>query len=279
MADAWTVVFEGWDPADEGRAEALCTLGNGRFATRGAAPESAADGVHYPGTYAAGCYNRSRDEIAGRHVENESVVNLPNWRTCASRSSDGDWVDLSPGTCVEHRLALDLRRGLLDPRGAVRRCRGPTHVDASAALRAHGAAVPGGSAHGVHGRELERQASGRVGHRRPVANSGVARYRDLAGRHLESSAPGNPTRARSCWSARTTRSQVLDRRGRQDHGTVPGRGVPECGPPRLRAGRGHALPGDGPRSCAPASPVAVEKIVALVTSRDLAVAEPAIAAV
>ncbi|HXV92528.1 MAG TPA: hypothetical protein VD813_04455, partial [Pseudonocardia sp.] len=52
MSDAWTLEFEGWDPADEGRREALCTLGNGYFATRGAAPESAADGVHYPGTYA-----------------------------------------------------------------------------------------------------------------------------------------------------------------------------------------------------------------------------------
>ena len=72
-------MFEGWDPADEGRREALCTLGNGRFATRGAAPESVADGVHYPGTYAAGCYNRLRDEIGGQVVENESMVNLPNW--------------------------------------------------------------------------------------------------------------------------------------------------------------------------------------------------------
>ncbi|MGA4923490.1 hypothetical protein, partial [Bacillus subtilis] len=51
MTDPWTLEFDGWDPEDEGRREALCTLGNGRFATRGAAPESVADGVHYPGTY------------------------------------------------------------------------------------------------------------------------------------------------------------------------------------------------------------------------------------
>jgi trehalose/maltose hydrolase-like predicted phosphorylase len=69
VADAWTVEFDGWDPADEGRREALCTLGNGRFATRGAAPESAADDVHYPGTYAAGCYNRLPDTShLQRHV-------------------------------------------------------------------------------------------------------------------------------------------------------------------------------------------------------------------
>jgi trehalose 6-phosphate phosphatase len=71
--DAWTLVLNGWDPADEGRREALCTLGNGRFATRGAVPESAADDVHYPGTYAAGCYNRLRDEVGGRVVGNPWV--------------------------------------------------------------------------------------------------------------------------------------------------------------------------------------------------------------
>ena len=54
----WLLIYEGFDPDEEGLREALCTLGNGYFATRGAWPESSADGVHYPGTYVAGCYNR-----------------------------------------------------------------------------------------------------------------------------------------------------------------------------------------------------------------------------
>ncbi len=33
-------------------------LGNGVFATRGAAEENRADGIHYPATYLAGAYNR-----------------------------------------------------------------------------------------------------------------------------------------------------------------------------------------------------------------------------
>jgi len=74
---AWSLEYDGYDPAEEGQREALCALGNGFFATRGAAPESRADSVHNPGTYAAGCYNRLRDEIAGHVVENESMVNLP----------------------------------------------------------------------------------------------------------------------------------------------------------------------------------------------------------
>ena len=40
----WSVVFGG-DEA-EGVREALCTVGNGYLATRGAVPEHRADGIH-----------------------------------------------------------------------------------------------------------------------------------------------------------------------------------------------------------------------------------------
>ena len=94
-ATDWLVVVDGWDPADEGRREAILTLGNGRFATRGAAPESCADGVHYPGTYAAGCFNRLRDTIGDRSVESESMVNLPNWLDLRFAVEDGPWFSLA----------------------------------------------------------------------------------------------------------------------------------------------------------------------------------------
>ncbi|MGA8017660.1 MAG: hypothetical protein WCA42_02215, partial [Desulfobacterales bacterium] len=42
--------------------ETLCTLGNGYFCTRGAAEEAEDDGIHYPGTYIAGGYNRMKTE-------------------------------------------------------------------------------------------------------------------------------------------------------------------------------------------------------------------------
>jgi alpha,alpha-trehalase len=58
-------------PGEERLREALCTLGNGYLATRGAAPEALADQVHYPGTYLAGGYDRQVSEIAGRTVESE----------------------------------------------------------------------------------------------------------------------------------------------------------------------------------------------------------------
>ena len=39
------------------------------------------------GTYLAGGYNRLQTEIAGRIVENEDLVNLPNWLSLSFRKT------------------------------------------------------------------------------------------------------------------------------------------------------------------------------------------------
>ena len=75
---SWALTYDGYDPAEEGLREALCTLGNGYMATRGAAPEAVVDDIHYPGPYVAGVFNRLTDEMSGRTVDNESIDNLPN---------------------------------------------------------------------------------------------------------------------------------------------------------------------------------------------------------
>ena len=70
--------LRGLRPGGEGLRETLCTVGNGRFATCGALPEVDADGVHYPGTYIAGCFNGVTNTIGDRSIETESMVNAPN---------------------------------------------------------------------------------------------------------------------------------------------------------------------------------------------------------
>ena len=109
----WVIAYQDFNPEQEGLREALCTLGNGYFATRGAVPESTADGIHYPGTYVTGCYNRLRTEIAGQTIENESLVNLPNWLTLKFRFEDGDWFDAEKENLLEYRQELDMRQGVL----------------------------------------------------------------------------------------------------------------------------------------------------------------------
>ena len=164
--------------------EALCTTGNGYFATRGAAPESAADGIHYPGTYIAGCYNELRTEIAGRKVANESLVNAPNWLPLTFAAEDGPWLGTDELDVLEHEQELDLRRGVLtrrlrirDGQGRITRatCRRFVHMGTAHLAALETTIVP-------------ENWSGRLRVRSElngtVENTGVARYRDLNSRHL-----------------------------------------------------------------------------------------------
>ena len=57
-ADEAVVAYDDFEPDEEGLREALTSTGNGYFCTRGAAEWEDVDGVHYPGTYAHGGYNR-----------------------------------------------------------------------------------------------------------------------------------------------------------------------------------------------------------------------------
>ncbi len=111
--DTWSLVYEGFSPHEEKLREALCTLGNGYFATRGAMANFSADNIHYPGTYLAGGYNRLKTEIAGKIVKNESLVNMPNWLLLNFRIEDEDWFDLSQVEIRFYRQELDIKNGIL----------------------------------------------------------------------------------------------------------------------------------------------------------------------
>ncbi|WP_214401436.1 glycoside hydrolase family 65 protein [Pseudonocardia lacus] len=270
--DPWTVVFDGWDPADEGRREALCTLGNGRVATRGAAPESAADGTHYPGTYAAGCYNRLVDEVAGVRVENESLVNLPNWLDLRIAVEDGPWVAMAGVRVLEHRLVLDLRRGLLSrvlrfADGAGRRTtvRQRRFVHMGRPFLA-----------GLHTVVTAEDWSGRLRVRSgidgAVTNSGVERYRDMAGAHLAVTATGRPEPDTVVLAARTTQSGTAI-------ATAARTRCSTGGPPVAVHEDDRRIALELALQLKAGEPVAVEKVAAVVTSRDPAVSEPVAAAV
>lgn len=110
---SWGQIYIGFDPEDEGRREALCALGNGYFVTRGAAPEAKTDGVHYPGTYLAGGYNRLKTKIAGKIVENEDLVNMPNWLCLNFRIQGEAWFQLNEVTIFFYKQHLQIKKGML----------------------------------------------------------------------------------------------------------------------------------------------------------------------
>ena len=181
----WIFAYDGFDPARQGLREALCTLGNGYFATRGAAEEAEANDVHYPGIYLAGCFNRLETTVGDRVVVNEDLVNLPNWLCLNVRLDDGPWFDLSAAEILAYRQELDLRNGLLTRRVRFRDPEGRTSFIRSLRLvhmsQPHLAVLRWTLlAENWSGRAILRSSLDGA-----VINAGVARYRQLNSKHLE----------------------------------------------------------------------------------------------
>lgn len=264
-----TWAYEGYRPAEERLRESLCTLGNGYFATRGALPECAADDVHYPGTYAAGCYNRLTSEVAGRRVENEDLVNLPNWLPLRFRVPGGPWLTPDTATVLDHRQTLHLAPGLLERRTRYALGEGRTlsvrqqrlvhmrdpHL---AALRTE--LTPENLTGEL---EVEAGLDGAVG------NAGVPRYRDLDGRHLTHVHTGTAVPGTVWLRCRTRTSDIRIGMAARLTAREP---VTDAHEPSHAVQRVTL-------SLAPGAPATVDKTVALHTSRDPAISDPLQAAV
>ncbi|MEV8550237.1 glycoside hydrolase family 65 protein, partial [Streptomyces glaucescens] len=261
--------YEGYCPAEERLRESLCTLGNGYLATRGALPECGADDVHYPGTYAEGCYNRLTSEVAGRRVENEDMVNLPNWLPLRFRLAERGWLTPETATVLGHRQIVHLDSGLLERHTryalgggrvlSVRQQRVVHMADPHlAALRTEF------TAENFAG-ELEVEAALDGG----VTNSGVARYRDLDGRHLTHVHTGTAVPGTVWLRCRTRTSDIRVGMAARLAAPAPVTDAHEDS----RAVQRLRL------SLTPGHTATVDKTVALHTSRDPAISDPLQAAV
>jgi alpha,alpha-trehalase len=181
----WSLVYDQFDPKNQGLREALCATGNGYFVTRGAFPWVMADETHYPATYLSGGYNRAQTEVAGRVIENEDLVNLPNWSALTFRIDGSDWFNIQAVTIESFRQCLDLFRGLLEVevvftdkqgrKSTLKTRRLVSMADQHLAgeelsLKAHNWSGPVEVLSALDGR---------------VINAGVKRYRDLNNSHLE----------------------------------------------------------------------------------------------
>ncbi len=272
---AWTLRYKDVAPQQEGLREALCTLGNGYFATRGAAPESRADGTHYPGTYISGCFNQLRTEVAGRAVENESQVNAPNWLPLTFAVGDGAWLGQGHTEVLSDRQELDLLRGVLIRRLRVRDDLGHqtlvtqrrfVHMAAAHLGALEMTIVPENWAGRLH---VRSEIDG------TVTNSGVPRYHELASRHL---VPGHACALPPdgmLLVVETSQSHIRiaeAARTRVFHDGVAVRADPAVSEQPGLIGQQFDI------DVAKRDKVVIEKTVAITTSRDRAVSEAGIAA-
>jgi trehalose/maltose hydrolase-like predicted phosphorylase len=110
----WELIYTDWNPQEQPLREALCALGNGYIVTRGAFEEVSIGGIHYPGTYLAGGYNRLETEIDEHVLESESLVNWSNWLPLSFRPEDGDWFDLNNVKLLDFCYRLNVYSGVLE---------------------------------------------------------------------------------------------------------------------------------------------------------------------
>ncbi len=109
----WKITYDQFESSEEGVRETLCTLGNGYFATRGAIPEALASKIHYPGTYISGLYNKLDTHVGGKTITNEDMVNCPNWIFFTFKIGDGDWFYPSSTGIISYYQELDMHKGIL----------------------------------------------------------------------------------------------------------------------------------------------------------------------
>ncbi|GAB2855395.1 hypothetical protein GCM10022221_63650 [Actinocorallia aurea] len=268
----WTWCYEGYEPAEEGLRESLCTVGNGYVATRGAAPESSADGVHYPGTYAAGVYDRLDSEIGGRTVANESLVNLPNWLPVRFRAADGPWFSADAADLLEYRQCLDMRRALLTRRLRYRDDAG--RVTRVVQRRFTGMDLPHVCA--LESTFTAENWSGPLEVRSDldggVANTLVDRYRDLPSRHLEPVSSASPGEDSCALEVRTVQSAIRVAMAARNS---LWRGERHCDAELRFLSEDSRVGHRALIDLEEGVPVTLEKVVTIFTGRDRAVSEPA----
>ncbi|MHB1850126.1 MAG: HAD-IA family hydrolase [Acidimicrobiales bacterium] len=271
LADGWHLTYRPTVDAAEAMRETLLTLGNGYVGTRGAATWATDDGVHYPGTYLAGLYNRLASEVDGRNVERESIVNAPNWLVLTFSADGGPYLG-EPGVEVSgEELRLDVRAGVLrrryqvtDPAG---RRSSVTERRLVSMADAHLAAI-----------EVEVVAenwSGNLRVRSGIDASGCAdqttEARLLSHCHLRIERSGGDDASAVWLAARTTQSDVLVAEAARTHLDGTAGEVELCRGPHDVTHEHRVLLSAGARCH-------VEKIVAIYTSRDRAISEPLAAA-
>jgi beta-phosphoglucomutase family hydrolase len=274
--DSWELSYHNYDEESERSRETLLTVGNGYFGTRGALEESSANKVNYPGTYVSGLFNRLVSRVGGKDIENEDLVNIPNWLPVSFRIGNGPWFSFGPEPTVMVRAikrTLDMRAGMLrreteveDDEGRVTRLISERFASMDDPHRA-------GIRYRVLPVNYEEVISVRSLLRGDHRNAGVERYNDLNQQHL---APVSEEvqGERMDLEVRTTQSGINIALSARNHFTGAGGG----GITETKTGPGWISQTYSARASA-GNDVILEKLVSIYTSMDKGVDDPMASAI
>ena len=270
-ADEFMLVYDGFDPSEEGLRETLTSMGNGYICIRGAAEWEEAGDVHYPGTYAHGVYNRQTTILGGHPVPNEDLVNLPNCSVLRLRIAGEDLIRLAGVELLSYRQAYDVRHALL-----TRELRFRDRAGRETSLRSRRFVSMGRMHLSAIAWELVAENwSGRVelisALDARVLNRGVARYRQLEGRHHDPQGPRIYSRDVIALKTRTRQSKIEVAEAAR---TRVYRGEDEIEVARVTHQTEDYVHQILEFELQQGAPIRIEKMAALYTSRDRAINEP-----
>jgi len=269
--NAWKLKYHSYDKEAEPVRETLCTLGNGYFATRGTCESTQADDVHYPGTYLAGGYNRLNSEVSGKLIENEDLVNWPNWLLLTFKPEDGEWFHCDKMDILDYTQTLDLKHGVLHRHIHVR-----DKKDRETILKTRRMVLMQPKNVGMICWEIIPQNwSGKVmvksGLDASVTNAGVKRYGDLNSQHLDVVELGRVKEKGMYVKVQSNQSEVTmaqaattDVYFEQDHNAVD----------RTTTEEDHVISQQLAFDVETKQSAIIEKKVSLFTSRDPAITNP-----
>ena len=282
--ELWSLSYYDYWKEKEGAREALCTVGNGYFGTRGALEESDASDTNYPGTYIAGVYNRLESVVAGRTVVNEDFVNCPNWLPITFKIGasppelggtegglgNGEWLDLNETEIVSFTRRLNFRDGVLHRKVVVRDAAGRETLIESSRLASMAQPHLAALKYSITPLNYSERISIRSGLNGRVINAGVERYRQLSSKHLEPIVEGGKDKT-SYIVLQTNQSRIQIAEAAKLFISVNNDRVdPEVTLDEMSGAVYSIVNLDTQRG----SPICVDKVVAIYTSNDKDIGNP-----
>ena len=269
--NTWKIKFHSWSPKDHPTHEALFALGNGYFVTRGALEQERDNAHNYPGTYLAGGYNRMKSKVQDKVIENEDLVNWPNWLYLNFRIGNNAWFDIKDVEMLDYACELNMREGLLDRKMRFQDGKGNITTIISRRL----VSMDDYHMAGIEWTLIPENWSGKMTIRSgidgDIINNNVERYSELNQDHLEIYDLGEIDKNSIFLSARTKQSDIRMTQAvktaiiiHEEERDLKQRLVIEEG----------FIANDFYLHCNKLEPVRIEKLLALYSSRDFAISDP-----
>jgi len=185
LDERWNLIYNEYDPKEEKLREALTTVGNGYFGTRGCMVCERDSESHYPGTYIAGVYNRLPSMVHGKEILNDDFVNCPNWLLIEFKIGRAkNFIKIDECEILEYQHALKINDALYLRSMTIKDKQGRTTKIEEKRFASMANMHYGVISLTITPLDYSEKIQIRSSIDGTVTNNGVARYRNLESEHL-----------------------------------------------------------------------------------------------